>query len=116
MKSAPESVIKLSRRGLIRGLGVSLIAAPAIVRAASLMPVKAMPQATWRQVHDGSLLLDAYGRSPAMDALADMEEINRRVERYLYRDLYRAIGALPMLPYKEEQLLLFKNEDHLALV
>lgn len=38
--------MSLSRRSLITGL-VSLVAAPAIVRASSLMPVKAMPPANW---------------------------------------------------------------------
>ncbi len=33
----------LSRRGFIVGAAVTLITAPAIVRAASLMPVKALP-------------------------------------------------------------------------
>ena len=40
----------LSRRGLITGL-ISFVAAPAIVRAASLMPVKALPRSyslQWR--------------------------------------------------------------------
>ncbi len=32
-----------NRRGFLTGLGSLLIAAPAIVRAASIMPVKAMP-------------------------------------------------------------------------
>ncbi len=35
-------MIQTSRRSLITGL-ISLIAAPAVVRAASLMPVKALP-------------------------------------------------------------------------
>lgn len=39
----------LSRRGLITGL-VSLVAAPAIVRVASLMPVKVM-EPTWQTFH-----------------------------------------------------------------
>lgn len=33
--------MKISRRGLLSGLTVSLVCAPAIVRAGSLMPVKA---------------------------------------------------------------------------
>lgn len=32
----------MNRRGFLRGFGVALVAAPAIVRAASLMPVKAI--------------------------------------------------------------------------
>lgn len=56
----------LNRRGLITGL-VSFVAAPAIVRAASLMPVKAI-------VLDE---LPLYGFSPALAALLrDMEEYN----------------------------------------
>ena len=35
-------MVDLSRRGFLGGLGAGLIAAPAIVRAASLMPVKAL--------------------------------------------------------------------------
>lgn len=37
-------MIETSRRGLLLGLG-ALVAAPAIVRATSIMPVKAMPTA-----------------------------------------------------------------------
>lgn len=43
------------RRSLITGL-ISFVAAPAIVRASSLMPIKAIPQATWRMVHGGITL------------------------------------------------------------
>ena len=39
-----ERAILTTRRGLITGL-VSLVAAPAIVRASSIMPVKALPTA-----------------------------------------------------------------------
>lgn len=35
-------MIQSSRRGLILGLGAALVAAPAIVRAGSLMPVRAV--------------------------------------------------------------------------
>jgi hypothetical protein len=38
-------LIKPSRRGLLLGLGTSLIAAPAIVRFANIMPVRALK--TW---------------------------------------------------------------------
>lgn len=52
----------LSRRGLITGLAASLLAAPAIVRASSLMTVKpfapALPDgwAEYRVEHDGKLI------------------------------------------------------------
>lgn len=39
-------MIHTSRRSLITGL-VSFLAAPAVVRAASLMPVKALPEAAF---------------------------------------------------------------------
>ena len=55
--------MELARRGFITGL-VAFVAAPAIVRVASLMPVRVME-------------LEVYGRSPAMDALPDFEYIIR---------------------------------------
>lgn len=60
--------MQLSRRGILTGL-ISLVAAPAIVRFESIMPVKGF-------VH---LAGPAYGRSPAMDALPDLVEINWRL-------------------------------------
>lgn len=45
----------IERRKFMTGL-VALIAAPAVVRAASLMPVR-------------GVVMDAYGRSPMMDVL-----------------------------------------------
>ncbi len=52
----------LHRRSFLTGLGASLFAAPAIVRAASLMPVKAIEvEAVWREIHRGAVLaLDEY--------------------------------------------------------
>jgi hypothetical protein len=58
----------LARRSFLIGLG-SAFAAPAIVRAASLMPVKAIAD------------LDVYGRSPAMDALAEIRELDRLITK-----------------------------------
>lgn len=46
----------ISRRKLIGGLGL-LIAAPAIVRASSLMPVKALPEAIWMQINFPSQMI-----------------------------------------------------------
>lgn len=48
----------LTRRSLVTGLG-ALIAAPAIVRYASLMPVKAMPALTYEIIASGVLDLNA---------------------------------------------------------
>ena len=45
----------IHRRGLITGLGVLFIAAPAIVRASSLMSIRAIDP--------------IYGRSPALEVL-----------------------------------------------
>lgn len=61
----------MNRRGFITGL-VSLVAAPAIVRIGSLMPVRVMPEE-----------LVVYGRSPAMDALPDLLYINRVTRTYM---------------------------------
>ncbi len=77
----------LARRGFLMWLG-SLVAAPAIVRAASLMPVKAivvpakhefifrtsLPQATWRMIHDGS--------------------INKNFENLLFNDLFETMSGM----------------------
>lgn len=67
----------IGRRGFIAGIG-ALIAAPAIVRASSLMPVRApkhiyelrtlLPSGTWRMYNKGV----PYGVSPATAALRDM--------------------------------------------
>ena len=79
----------LNRRGLITGL-ISLVAAPAIVRASSLMPVK-----VYREID--LLNLPVYGRSPAMDALPDMAEINWRVHWKILRRNMAAEDGLACL-------------------
>ena len=61
-------MIQTSRRGFITGLISFAVTAPAIVKASSLMPVKAiepelfifrirtsLPQATWRRINESSL-------------------------------------------------------------
>ena len=59
-----------SRRGLLLGLGAVILAAPAIVRASSIMPVKALPRRTgWhhlaiaRQGGDIVFFVDGYEAS-----------------------------------------------------
>jgi hypothetical protein len=50
-----------TRRGLITGL-ISFVAAPAIVRASSLMPISVLP-ATWSVTGMGIVIwFDSYGR------------------------------------------------------
>jgi hypothetical protein len=60
----------MNRRGLLLGLGASLIAAPAIVRPEWLMPVKAVP---YKLVHLGIDFTDIEVRAttwgPALDCL-----------------------------------------------
>jgi hypothetical protein len=72
------STIIQSRRGFITGL-VLLVAAPAIVRVASIMPVKVMPAE-----------LTVYGESPGMAAIRMIEElaaIHERIQRAFFMDL-----------------------------
>ena len=68
----------LERRKFLTGL-ISLVAAPAIVRAGSLMPVKADP-INWRYVvrRVDIDISEVYGRSPAMTALPQIawREVN----------------------------------------
>lgn len=65
----------IERRKFLTGL-ISLVAAPAIVRAGSLMPVKADP-VDWRYVvrRVNIDISEVYGRSPAMMALPDVTKI-----------------------------------------
>lgn len=73
-----------SRRSFITGL-VSLVAAPAIVRAGSLMPVRGMIEP----------IMPLYGISPGMEALQfmkELEELHARISRAFFMDL-GAFGA-----------------------
>ena len=56
----------LSRRGLLTGL-VGLVAAPAIVRVSSLMPVKALPEV-------GEQLVIRWNRVYASQLISEFEE------------------------------------------
>lgn len=55
----------IGRRGFITGL-ISLVAAPAIVRAGSLMPVKVMIEPVWRSFAE---IDEVYGHGPLMNAM-----------------------------------------------
>lgn len=61
----------LSRRGFFAGLAAA-IAAPAVVKAASIMPVKVWKRETWV----------VYGDSPTMKSLADMMDLDGLARRY----------------------------------
>jgi hypothetical protein len=80
----------IERRKFLTGL-ISLVAAPAIVRAGSLMPVKAERRLLFTEyycnrvirtymdveaIRDRNILLNVYGRSPAMDALPDLRSLS----------------------------------------
>lgn len=77
----------MNRRGFITGLASALVAAPAIVRAGSLMPVKLI-----------DFDLPLYGISPAMDVLPAIAELQERIRAALYADLFRVIAGMPPPP------------------
>lgn len=60
----------LTRRSLLVGLGASLFVAPAIVRASSIMPVKALPPPL-----DYDAIIDAYWRDPAKAAISYRKDL-----------------------------------------
>lgn len=68
-------MIQTNRRGFLTGLISFAATAPAIVRAASLMPVKA-DRLVLLPYWEFGQLGEVYGRSPMMDALPDSEFIN----------------------------------------
>lgn len=93
-----------SRRQFLTGLS-TLIAAPAIIKVAGIMPVKAMeptivriglPHATWRELH-------VYGRSPAMEVLADLREVNAllRIDLDAASRKYGEICGVPSDHFKD---------------
>lgn len=67
----------IARRSFLTGLS-ALIAAPAIVRAESLMKVRAPRIVVPRWEAD---LIMPYGRSPMMDALSELRELRELWER-----------------------------------
>lgn len=76
----------LERRKFLTGL-ISLIAAPAIVRAGSLMPVKAPPLDDWRYLvrYVTIDVTEVYGRSPAMDHLPSAQMLDRLTQGLIER-------------------------------
>lgn len=74
-------MINTNRRGFLTGLVSFAATAPAIVRAANIMPVRPyksideiIKEALWRVGQDGSI----YGRSPMLDAMGDLDALNWR--------------------------------------
>src|SRR4051812_3637220 len=76
----------LNRRGFLTGMG-SLLAAPAIVRAASLMPIRAIEVPGWPMPPEDWMPFDlrpgavnsVYGQSPAMLIMPDLRAYNAAV-------------------------------------
>lgn len=64
-----KPTLSLSRRGLFGG-AAALLAAPAIVRVASIMPVSSMP-------------LELYGIGPLAQSLEDMRLYNEAIRQML---------------------------------
>lgn len=77
----------IGRRGFITGL-ISLVAAPAIVRAGSLMPVKGEPLVL-RTILPAASWCDLYGRGPMMEAL-DLPEM---LWRPLFAEMIATVAA-----------------------
>lgn len=95
----------IERRAFLTGL-ISLVAAPAIVRAGSLMPVKVIelrddPVHFITEYWDGRVIRytlptgDVYGRSPAMDVLADLKDIHERIDRAFFAVTAPPLAARP---------------------
>jgi hypothetical protein len=79
-----------SRRGFLTGLVASAFAAPAIVRAASLMPVKAMPPVE---------TLEDLLRARMQDAYRITRE---QMSRLLFSEVfYRTEGVPPYAGYQQ---------------
>jgi hypothetical protein len=74
--------MQIARRSFLFGLGASLVAAPAIVRAASLMPVKALEA--------------EYGLGPMMRAVALMHAHHVVNPPVLWRDEWHDLAQFIM--------------------
>ncbi len=69
--------INTSRRRFLRG-AATLLAAPALVRVASIMPVRVLP---------ASLAPLEYGRSPMMEMLPDIQRLQEAMRQILERTI-----------------------------
>lgn len=88
---------QLSRRSLITGL-ISLVAAPAIVRAGSLMPVKQM-QPTGGIVDGRFMILCPQQYQALLDARFHdaYEMMAHHIRKNIDQQLYRDVGKNPLL-------------------
>jgi len=90
-----ESSVTLSRRGILGGL-LGIIAAPAIVRVTSLMPIKVMPGdgvlVTWQKVH-GVTAYNVYRENQDIEFLEGISQ--RMATEIRYRLLYGDPNAGP---------------------
>ncbi len=77
--------VVIHRRSFLVGLGASLFAAPAIVRAASIMPVRA--------IEDWELTLPPYGRSPMMEALPTLRCLEEQLRLILEDQICFGLSA-----------------------
>ena len=69
--------LEMPRRRFLQVL-TGIIAAPAVIKAEGLMKVAAAPdRVLYREIY-----LDAYGRSPGMDALPDILQLHTRLWFY----------------------------------
>src|SRR5262245_6760974 len=95
----------LSRRSFLTGL----LAAPAIVKVSSLMPISVLPA-------DGLVMPLPYGISPAASALRALQEFQERMRRDLEELLIYPPGYSPgtarLVLAKQEQSLRALKELH----
>ena len=78
----------LTRRGLLRGLG-AVLAAPAIVRASSLMAISPVePSSLWRELIDSEMFASFPGFPPkSLIVSPELRAIAERILREAERDI-----------------------------
>jgi hypothetical protein len=88
----------INRRSLITGL-ISLVAAPAIVRAGSLMPVRQMLEPEWMAIDYGGFVINLPAEYHALlkgRIDASYEMIRKSITENMERDLYHSTGPDPL--------------------
>ena len=116
--------ILTSRRSLILGAGASLLTAPAIVRASSLMPVKALPAelgglSLWSELADMTrkvfvprLFIQVYAANPISAALSGQSGPARQPRLSLFGSQLLSVPARDTLqaPLGSPRRLQAENE------